>query len=63
MSQKISDGIYSVGSNRAVIAINKVKGEPTASAPKLLKSNGDSDVCAWGENNLWPVEFERKLKK
>lgn len=63
MSRKISDGIYSVGSNRAAIAFNKVKGEPTTTTPKLLKSNGDSDVCAWGDNNLWPVEFEKKLKK
>lgn len=63
MSHKITEGIWSVGSNRVAIAFNKGKGLPQHSQPKQKKSNGDTDVCAWGDNNLYPVEFERKLKK
>lgn len=63
MNYKISEGIWSVGDNRAAIILNGVKGVPQHSQPKQVKSNGDSDICAWGDNNLYPLEFERKLNK
>ncbi|UKB81258.1 hypothetical protein [Chryseobacterium sp. MEBOG07] len=63
MKSRISEGIWSIGDNKAAVIFNAVKGMPQHSQPKQVKSNGDSDVCVWGDNNLYPIEFERKLKK
>lgn len=63
MSQKISNGIYSVGKNRVAMILSGAKGMPAHTQAKLLKSNGDSDVCNWGDDNLYPINFENKLTK
>lgn len=63
MSKKITDGIYAVGSNRVAMVFSKTKGDPTFAQVKVTKSNGDSDICNWGDDNLYPVNFETKLKK
>ena len=62
MSTRISDGIYSVGKNRVAIVFNKTL-EPTHSSVKITKSNGDSDVCNWGDDNLYPQNFDKKFAK
>jgi hypothetical protein len=63
MSTKISDNIYAVGKNRVAMVFNAVKGAPRHSQVKVTKSNGDSEVCNWGDDNLYPVNFENKFNK
>lgn len=63
MKTKVSDNIWSVGSNRAAVVFNKTSGLAEHTNAFQTKRQGDSDVCAWGENNLYPLEFERKLNR
>lgn len=62
MSTKISDNIYAVGKNRVAMVFGKTSG-PSHSQVKITKSNGDSDVCFWGDDNLYPQNFNRKFMK
>jgi len=62
MSTKILDNIYAVGKNRVAMVFSKTSG-PAHSQVKITKSNGDSEICNWGDDNLYPVNFENKLKR
>lgn len=62
MSIKVSDGIYAVGSNRVAMVFSKTT-DPMHSQVKITKNNGDSEICNWGDDNLYPVNFERKFNK
>lgn len=62
MSTKISDNIYAVGKNRVAMVFSKTSG-PVHSQVKIAKSNGDSEICNWGDDNLYPLNFENKLKR
>lgn len=62
MSTKISDNIYAVGKNRVAMVFSKTSG-PAHSQVKITKSNGDSEICNWGDDNLYPVNFENKFSK
>lgn len=60
--QTISDNIFAVGDNRVAVVFNKLK-EPAHTSVAQEKSSGDSDICFWGDDNLYPQNFETKLKK
>ncbi|MGD1319530.1 hypothetical protein [Chryseobacterium sp. 2R14A] len=62
MSTKVADGIYAVGGNRVAMVFSSAKNLPTHTPSKIKKSNGDSDVCNWGDDNLYPLTFNNKFK-
>jgi len=62
MSTKIAQGIYSVGGNRVAAVFSSAKNLPVHTPSKIQKSNGDSDVCFWGDDNLYPINFEKEFK-
>ncbi|MFL9834996.1 hypothetical protein [Chryseobacterium terrae] len=62
MSTKVSDGIYAVGGNRVAMVFSSAKNLPAHSLTKIKKSNGDSDICNWGDDNLYPLNFDKKFR-
>lgn len=59
--KQISKNIYAIGSS--IVLFNKDKKMPMHTTPKTKKENGDGDRwCNWGDDNLYPQRFMRKLK-
>lgn len=61
--KKISDGIYSF-ENREIVIFQKGKTEMSHTEVKMSRSSGDGDTYAkWGDDNLYPQEFVKKLNQ
>lgn len=54
--KKIDKGIYAVGKTSAVLT-NESR------FVKIKKTQGDTEVSAWGEDNLYPQNFLKKFEK
>ena len=61
MAKKINDNIYVVGKHALVFGTSK---DPAQSNPLVKVTDEVSDdICKWGDDNLYPQNFIRKLKK